>query len=185
MMARMDLRWRELERAARAGDLDARAGLLLARMRAGELAAERVELAARLGDAGARAVLGLPDRRVPPRRALLDLPPPALVRALVLAGRSVAGSPTEAAQLEAAAAWCDCPCPDHAARAYQASRALPEGSVEPSLPYYAAMAAHTAGRGGAGGPRSLASLAKIALRAARDVERVRADVIAWALAGSR
>src|SRR5690606_18593103 len=122
-------------------------GLLLARVRAGELAPERVELAARLGDAGARAALGLAPGRVAPWRALLELPPPALVRALVLAGRRLApvagASPADAAQLEAAAAWCDCPCADHAARAYQASRALPEGSVEPSLPYYAAMAAHT------------------------------------------
>lgn len=54
-----DARTRELERAAAAGDVEARAAWIAARLRAGGLEQERVALAAHVGDPGARLALGL------------------------------------------------------------------------------------------------------------------------------
>ena len=54
-----DARLRSLERAARAGDVAARARLLAERVRLGRLARDRVELAAHLGDPAAALVVGV------------------------------------------------------------------------------------------------------------------------------
>lgn len=54
----MDARLRQLQREASTGDLQARAKLLLGRVRAGELSEERLRLAAYLGDPASREALG-------------------------------------------------------------------------------------------------------------------------------
>ena len=61
-----DQRQRALERAAEAGDREAEAELLRERVRAGELARERVELLAALGDEAARLALDDPPDLLPP-----------------------------------------------------------------------------------------------------------------------
>jgi hypothetical protein len=67
-----DIRLRELERGAAQGDLESRARLLAARVRAGDLDPRRLDLAAYLGDPGARLATQTTPTEPGPQAVLLS-----------------------------------------------------------------------------------------------------------------
>lgn len=201
----MDRDLRALERRSPAGDAGAAGQLLLRRLRAGRLRREALELAAALNHPPALAALGRAPATEPAElrawvQGLVDLEPagrPLAVRALVTAARAIEDlTAADERHLEAAEAWCECPCPAHAEAAYRASRGDggedgPRGA-RPLVAYHAVMAAHLAGhQRGPNGRTSLRSMVGIALRsvvaAGADPaglrERIRADLVRRALAG--
>ncbi len=118
----MDARRRELERRTGAGDLEAAAALLIARVRAGELGPERLALAARLGEPAAALATGERPEEVPGELSawfatLLPWGVHVLVRAtaaaaaFVLPGfeRLAPGDLRPRGAVDAAQAWCDAP----------------------------------------------------------------------------
>lgn len=121
-----DARLRAVSRAAARGDLTARAALLLERVRAGELSAERLLLAAWLGDDRARAVVGHALTRLQPDELLpwlLDLTEvgtrDAVVRALASVGTAqIAQAPESSPEIEIAVSlvrrWIEHPVADAA-----------------------------------------------------------------------
>jgi hypothetical protein len=116
-----DARVRDLERAAGAGDVDARARLLVERVRAGRLTQERLELAAYCGHPAAREVLGDQElvrihaaefeariEQGRERQRTLAMMTPGLRRAIAYFGEGE--GPDFAAWLEGLAPWNDAPC---------------------------------------------------------------------------
>ncbi len=124
-----DARLRTLERAAAAGDAAAAVELLRAKVRRGQLTAERVELAAYLGHSAARlAAPGVPAQPTSPTRWVEELRRwgwPAALRAALAAARWAWGElPVPASTLEVAEAWLRCPCPTHALALERAALAV-------------------------------------------------------------
>lgn len=135
----VDTRLRRLERAASQGDVEARARVLCERLRAGDLAEERVRLAAYLGDPGARLLLAerAPELPVIRARAGLELNQRRWITGLraygkewlVLAAVALAHARFAAwtrwdetderprRAVAAAEAWVRCPCDAHLADA--------------------------------------------------------------------
>ena len=141
----VDTRLRRLERAASQGDVEARARVLCERLRAGDLAEERVRLAAYLGDPGARLLLAerAPELPVIRARAGLELNQRRWITGLraygkewlVLAAVALAHARFAAwtrwdetderprRAVAAAEAWVRCPCARHVAEADAAHHA--------------------------------------------------------------
>jgi hypothetical protein len=153
-----DRELRRAERDASGGEPDAEARLLVARVRAGTLAPERLELAAAAGHPDSRRALGWSG--APPTLRRVDdlvaaLSDPGAVHALALAVRRLAPAepdPISVDRIDAARAWCECPCPAHAEEAYRLSQ-LPEFALGLRGPYVegalrVAEAAYLAGHGG-------------------------------------
>lgn len=202
---------RQLERRWRAsGDPADEAAWLLGRLRAGELPAERLELAALLGHEPAARAAQEADRPLPPllfdlrRRervpdtrwligALWERSREAVVRFGAAIGRNRLGGgggpdsrPALLAALDAAEAWCRCPCEEHrapAARAGQAVWAAISGQAwraeGPELLGAAFAAAVTAEATGPDEARFLRHL--LAHEAPGDLERASREVVVWAL----
>ncbi|MCO5170936.1 MAG: hypothetical protein M9894_31795 [Planctomycetes bacterium] len=121
-----DDRLRDRARDAERGDPDARARLLVERVRSGALAPERLRLAAHLGDEAAGLALGEaddgPGDLVAWAGRLAGAGREALVRAFVAVARLF--PPPHAsveAALVAAEAWCEGPDPVRAAAAHEAA----------------------------------------------------------------
>lgn len=201
-MSDAELRRRQRE-AADPCDPGAAARHLTARVRAGSLAPERLVVAAALGDAAARLALGLGLRLEAVRvervddlvHALAPVHLAAAVRAIALAvGRlaPVEPDPISAGRLEAARAWCDCPCARHAGEA-QRLVTVPEFALGLRGPFVEAAlrAAEAAALAGSGAPAL--NFLGVALRPIREgaaagdhdearlAAAVRADLLAWAL----
>ena len=170
-----DEQLRRLQRQQRrAADLPLATRLLLEKVRRGALSADTLGLLAAAGDPTARAALGQPAAGDLPLRAwvwgLLPWGRPWVVRALIAAARHVLSPvpPRAAALLQAAEAWCACPCSEHADAAYRWSRTPEPDAGGGGLAYHAVLAAHVAGHmHGEPGERSLSSMVGIAVRTAR------------------
>lgn len=141
----MDVRRREVERRASQGDPQARAEVLRARLRAGELARDALRLAAHLGEAAAAAALEEPlaaSEATPLREWALSLRgwgqqafllgSVAALRAAA-AGAPAAPAAAATARLDALAAWGRCPCPAHLRAAHDALSVLAEPNVGQTL----------------------------------------------------
>lgn len=183
-----DARLRDLWRRGRAGDVEARAQHLRERLRAGELAATRLEVAARLGDPAARLALESPPDPGPDPVASLEALPDATARRVALvcaravAGQAVAAfgkglAPTEAlAALEAALARPSDPgvggravaCAD---ALVEGTWALADGRSDADLGALRALAWAVR----AAGPEAAPAHAASALREALDVARAADD----------
>lgn len=139
-----DQRRRRLERAAAAGDLEASAALLIERVRAGDLAPDRLELAAHLGDPAAVQALGRDPLRPPTitiARWVRGIHPArerqapwareAFARAASAAARTTVDCFDErsrvaaVAALDALDAWIACPCDEHASATTRAGARVP------------------------------------------------------------
>lgn len=128
---------RRLDSAARLGDAEARARLLVARMRAGKVCVNRFKLAASLGDVDAFLLL---DELGEPAPDLLDLGGDlselswsdevrsrivvAAVRAALPLYDFVREDRSPRQSLAATVAWIQCPCEEHVALAQEAAVAL-------------------------------------------------------------
>lgn len=193
-----DRELRRAEREASAGGTDAEARLLIARVRAGTLDRERLEVAAAAGHLESRRALGWAGappllQRVDDLVLALDVTRDvsAAVHALALAVRRLAPAepdPISVDRVDAARAWCDCPCPAHAEEAHRLSQ-LPEFALGLRGPYVegalrVAEAAYLAGHGG-----DARAYLGVVLRPIREGTRdpaalaaaARDDLVAWAL----
>lgn len=195
-MSDAELRRRQRE-AADPGDVGAAARHLVAQVRAGTLSPERLTAAAALGHPAARQALGMPlealaDSRVDDLvEALVAVHLPTAVRAIVLAVARLAPDepdPISDGRLDAARAWCDCPCRAHAEEAHRLST-VPEFALglRGSFVEAALRAVEAAWLAGSGGP--VERYLGVALRPIREgtddqaalAARVRGDLLAWAL----
>lgn len=194
-----DRELRQAEREAADGGPDAEARLLIARVRAGTLDPERLATAAAAGHLDSRRALGWSDappilRRVDDLVAVLAPPDGdvrAAVHALAFAVRRLAPAepdPISVDRVDAARAWCECPCAAHAEEAYRLSQ-LPEFAlglrgfyVEAAL--RVSEAAYLAGHGG-----DARAFLGVVLRPIREgapdeaalALAARDDLVAWAL----
>ncbi|MCO5165050.1 MAG: hypothetical protein M9894_01615 [Planctomycetes bacterium] len=129
----VEARWRQT------GAPEDEAAWLVARVRAGALPPERLRLAARLGHRAAGLAVGAAAEPLPTcegemvpwlRRVIAPVGLEPLVRVAVVMLRALLARLPDAPwievnarpALEAAEAWCACPCPDHAARAAEEAR---------------------------------------------------------------